>query len=338
MGFLLACDNAAEEVPPDVRRIAWALTDSANRLIPAGLADTVAGFLVGRLGGATRVGSRLALLDLLPPHIKIFDSTGAGVSSFLTTGDGPGQMRMPVALTTWDDSTIVIADVSGSLAAWNISGRLLREGRGVPGLAIMGMVRCGERLVLYGPSIDSTATGEPTWVWLRELAADLATIELSGLRETMEPGEIHGVGGKVYGISVTSDSLLNLRHQFGPAPRVLQVRCSDLQSGHALLNLPPSVRMPRSSAGGGPVTPPRTTGPRPAGLAAFGDKLVLADLLVASKVENQDSTRFIVIAHGRIDSITVAGRHQLMGSTDEVALVMESDPYPGVRVVREQSY
>ncbi len=326
--------DGGENESAESHRVVAQLLDSTSAAVPAPAADSATAFSLGRLGAATRVGELIAVIDMMPPHIKVYDATGRGVAAFLTSGEGPGQMRMPVAIATWDDSTMVVADVTGRFAMWSASGTLIRESAGIPGLPVMAMGRCGDDLIVYGPAADSTATDAPEWVWLRSLKADLTTVGSRGLREAMVPGEVHGVGGKVYGFAVTTDSLISLRHQYGPAPSVRQVRCGDLGQSESLLDLPAAARFPRSMSGATNVAPPKITEPRPAGLAVESGTLVLADLILGDGPATPDSTRFIVMAAGRVDSIVVGGRHQLLGGDDRAVLILESEPRQVVRVVR----
>lgn len=321
-----------ERAPVDAPKIFATLLDTVPPIVPAVSSESDPTVRLGRLGAAVPVAGAVVVLDMLPPHVKVYDSTGTGVRSFLQGGEGPGEMQMPVAITRWDDSSVVVADVSGRLAHWTLDGTLLAEGLGVPGLPVMGMVRCGDELVLYGPTRD---TSIPTnWTWLRAIGADLATVTRSGMSEAAESGEIHGVGGRLYGMHASLDGAITIRHQFGPNPAVVRLACADLTTVTRLLTLPPSVRMAPPSPGSAVVAPPRVTGPRPAGMLVFGEAVVLASRLVPTGETDPDSTRITVFRGTVVDSLDVPGNFTLHGSAAGVALVGSDVPREGLRLVR----
>lgn len=330
---LAACGRSAPGgAPDDASGVVARLVDTVSPILPAAAAESDPTLRLGRLGAAVLVDGAVVVLDMLPPHVKVYDSSGTGVRSFLQAGEGPGEMQMPVAITRWDDSSVVVADVSGRLAHWTLDGTLLAEGPGVPGLPVMGMVRCGDELVIYGPTRD---TNNPTnWAWLRAIGADLATVTRSGMSEAAESGEIHGVGGRLYGMHAALDGAITIRHQFGPNPAVVRLTCADLTTVTRLFTLPPSVRMAPPNPGSTVVAPPRVTGPRPAGMTVFGEAVVLASRLVPTDQTDPDSTRFTVIRGTGVDSLDVPGSFSLHGSAAGVALVGSDVPREGLRLVR----
>lgn len=331
--FLVGCGTEVQErAPVDAPSIVATLLDTVPPIVPAASSESDPRLRLGRLGAAVLVDGAVVVLDMLPPHVKVYDSSGTGVRSFLQGGGGPGEMQMPVAITRWDDSSVVVADVSGRLAHWTLAGTLLSEGPGVPGLPVMGMVRCGDELVLYGPTRD---TSSPTnWTWLRAIGADLATVTRSGMSEAAESGEIHGVGGRLYGMHAALDGAITIRHQFGSHPAVVRLACPDLTTVTRLFTLPPSVRMAPPSPGSTVVAPPRVASPRPAGMTVFGEAVVLASRLVPTDQTDPDSTRIIVIRGTAVDSLDVPGSFSLHGSAAGVALVGSDVSREGLRLVR----
>ena len=72
------------------------------------------------------VRQRYAVLHRGAGRVVVFDSNGVEISSFGSTGDGPGQLKSPSGLGVAPDGSLVVADSGhGSIKVFDLAGNLL---------------------------------------------------------------------------------------------------------------------------------------------------------------------------------------------------------------------
>lgn len=89
-----ACTSSALDTePPDRAAIAMSLADTTLPLIPSAATEATPELQLGRLGAAIPMAGHVVVLDMMPPHVKVYDSTGVGVRSFLQVVRDPARCR-----------------------------------------------------------------------------------------------------------------------------------------------------------------------------------------------------------------------------------------------------
>ena len=80
------------------------------------------------VAGARLEGGGFAVLEQIPPEIRLFDRSGRFVGRVGTEGDGPGELRSPVGLTALPGDTLLVWDRATRRLSWfSTDGTLERE-------------------------------------------------------------------------------------------------------------------------------------------------------------------------------------------------------------------
>ena len=101
-------------------------------------------------------GRFIVALDIVPPYVRVFDSTGVLQTAFVPGGEGPGEARDPVSLTVSNEQVLLVQP--GRISWFDYSGELLAERSDLrfwPHSAARG---CAGEFLLFGPG--PTSTGE----------------------------------------------------------------------------------------------------------------------------------------------------------------------------------
>ena len=101
-------------------------------------------------------GRFVAVLDLVPPYVRVFDSNGTLQAAFVTKGDGPGEARNPIALTISKDRLLVVQP--GRMSWFTLSGDLVAERSNLPFWPQSAAPGCDDDFLLYGPGRDTDGT------------------------------------------------------------------------------------------------------------------------------------------------------------------------------------
>lgn len=195
---LWACD---EPQPTGVRGLHHSniddLFDGAARTIGLELglepsADSLRVF--GRIRDATFVGrDHIAVLDRSPPFLRIFDRRGKIVAAYLPEGRGPGEARMPYALSGNDSGQVVVLHDrrvslfhlgAGFIDSFRLEHTAQDIGRGCSGWTIYGP----------GPWNDS---GERPWTRTVRLEPGEMRIDHEGLYDPARPRILSHMAGPV---------------------------------------------------------------------------------------------------------------------------------------------
>lgn len=283
---------------------------------------------LGMIASAKFVGHYIVVLDVMPPFLKLFDSSGTFIKSFANKGGGPGEMENPVAMTARGDTAITVATYGGRFLTWNLGGELLADTTMTLPPA-MAMVDCNGHLLLYGPGAPTAGVSQ----WLRDLG-DGSGLPREALRDSIIPGQPRGYGARPYGFVVRGDEFV-LRHEFGPSPRVVLRGCSGTGEAHSLASL--SFMEPLPSPSGSALPAPPKDEPVSLGLGALGDgTIVLADYYREGATRFADSTLLVFVSGSTRDSALVPGRVVIEDSRPTTGVLFaRATPEPELLILRE---
>ena len=151
--WMFAC--AAVDQPHDEGPISIA---SLNPVLVVGLdeQDSLTSFT--RVQDAAFVGEGIAVLDLSPPFLRVFDQSGRLTASLVPEGKGPGEARRPSGVAPFDSGYLVTE--IGRVSHIDASGRLLSS-FAAPGQRVRGaVVSCeDEALLLTTPVAEVDGPG-----------------------------------------------------------------------------------------------------------------------------------------------------------------------------------
>ena len=159
-------------------------------LLPAelviGLGDATDSIFFARISDAAFVGrEHIAVLDEVPPYLRVFDKNGRLVGNYLEKGGGPGEARRPYALAANDEGEMIVLHEGGAT--------LLSVDRGFLGRVTLTEFipqdvgfGCGG-WVFYGAGRWRGASGERAWARVVSIdSTEVTTIEES-LYDTSTP-------------------------------------------------------------------------------------------------------------------------------------------------------
>lgn len=147
----------------------------------------------GRIQDATFVGQdHIAVLDLFPPFLRIFDRRGRVIAALLPEGGGPGEARNPYSISgnqggqivVLHDARVSLFDVgSGFVDSFRLDHTAQDIGRGCSGWTI------------YGPTRVWNESGERPWTRTVRFDPDGIKIDHEGLYASSSPRVLrHGPG------------------------------------------------------------------------------------------------------------------------------------------------
>ena len=309
---------------PERARIRIGLQDAEQREGAIGI------ITAARLSGS---GRYVVVLDVIEPYVKIFDHSGRFVRSFGRKGEGPGELPHPTALAVDGDTSVLVADATGRVIAFDLTGHLLDETQEPRTVPLAATSACGD-WVIYGPRFG-TRQLSATWLHRVRLprgdtAAQADALPDSGTIDMLP----FGVG---YGMVADAKRLV-IWHTFGDDDELLSWPCAAVQ---------PSLIYRRSEAynpGGSRTRTPRGTrvevGPGSrtrGGIAAVPGGVVIAEQVIGRRADEL-RTELMLVANGRTTQrIAVPGDFVLRDSRDGVGvLVSSNDPAPHLFVISQR--
>jgi hypothetical protein len=331
LGLFLAA-SACEHVEVDRSASARMRAASAQSLGEASGGKPDSAVVIGIVLGARIVGGgrAIAVLDAVPPHVKVLDREGRLRSAFLTRGGGPNETRFPSSLAASGDTAVLVSDISGRVRLFRLDGALLSESR-VQGLAILSAVEaCSGRWIVYGPRQER----DGRIGWLHELRlAGRDSLVVQGVYADSARSRLLPVG-VTYGLVSNGQDLL-ARHGFGAYSRLLSFRCGTSRAGSVALD-------------GYATVPDDEPTPRGKGLFSFGhrkDDDAVAGLAITrtgplladirwDTGEGKGATELALLAQ-RPRKILVEGKYHIRDSRRGDILFSTNDPVPHVFVVSE---
>jgi len=309
---------------PDRARIRIGLQDAEQRGGAIGIITSA------RLSGS---GRYVVVLDVIEPYVKVFDRNGRFVRSFGRKGEGPGELPHPTALAVNGDTSVLVADATGRVIAFDLTGRLLdqtQEPRTVP---LTATYACGD-WVIYGPRFG-THRLQATWLHHVQLPRGDTAARADALPDSAAIDMLpFGVG---YGMVADAKRLI-LWHTFGDEDELLSWPCAAAQ---------PSLIYRRSEAynpGGSRTRTARGTrvqvGPgfrTRGGIAEVPGGIVIAEQVIG-RTDEELRTELMLAANGRTTQrIAVQGDFVLRDSRDGVGvLVSSNDPAPHLFVISQR--
>ncbi|WP_396214982.1 hypothetical protein [Gemmatimonas sp.] len=327
---LLAAACAGEPRPS--RDLAERFADPARHLVHIGLdGDTSQRAMLGVVLGArlTASGSHLVVLDLVPPHVKVFDRQGLLHAAFLEQGGGPAESKTAVAIAIAGDSGVLVAESGSRFQLFDLEGRLRGTLRatGISPLAVLDA--CGGAWMGYGPhfsggrgewlhALDSApAASGPQWTFADALSADFIAM------------------GRPYGAVRGRDSLF-VWHELGAQRGVLTIPCT-----------PGPARLRALDARDAPAPPSFEPTKRAlavkegarisAGLAAPRDTVVIARIILGKSAESSVTELVMPFTEPR-RIVRIPGAFVLRDSRPGVGVLVEAmEPVPQVFLMPEDS-
>lgn len=103
----------------------------------------------------TQWGDRLAVLDLAPPHLRVFDRNGRQLWTAGTSGEGPGEFGNPYRIVAVDSQRLFVLDVQNARVTEIYSDRSVGRMMALPGQAI------GVDFFVDGDTLVIASSGEP---------------------------------------------------------------------------------------------------------------------------------------------------------------------------------
>jgi hypothetical protein len=309
---------------PDRARIRIGLQDAEQR------GGTIGIITAARLSGS---GRYVVVLDVIEPYVKIFDRNGRFVRSFGRKGEGPGELPHPTAVAVNGDASVLVADATGRVIAFDLAGHLLDETREPRTVPLTATSACGD-WVIYGPRFG-TGHLPATWVHRVRLPRGDTAARADALPDSATIDMLPF--GVAYGMVADAKGLI-LWHTFGDADELLSWPCAAGQ---------PSLIYRRSEAydpGGGRTATSRGTrvavGPgfrTRGGIAAVPGGIVIAEQVIGRR-DDELRTELMLAANGRTTQrIAVQGDFVLRDSRDGVGvLVSSNDPAPHLFVISQQ--
>jgi hypothetical protein len=306
-----------------------------QHLVRAGMGGDTAG-VIGIILGARIVGAgdAVAVLDGVPPHVKVYGRDGRLRAAFLGRGGGPRETPYPSALAPAGDSAVLVSDVSGRVALFSLDGTLLSETR-VLGVAVLAAAdACGDGWILYGPRTG--AAGAVGWLHrVRLAAADSFSVErvyADSIRSGLLPV------GVTYGLALDGDTLV-VRHGFGSHSRLVRWGCGSetprVSEVEGVGTIP--ARGPDERGRGFSAFVHRNDDPIAAGMAVTRSGVWMADVFYGR--EREGVTRLSRPEVGGRETVNVAGVYQLRDSRRGVGvLVSTHHPVPHVFLLSEEAF
>ncbi len=268
----------------------------------------------------TEGGEHVVVLDFTPPFVKVFRRDGTLERAFVTAGDGPREMRHPMALAVAGDSLVLVA-AGPRVAVFGLDGQPRGEGRTrFPVLA--AEAGCGGEWIAYGPSLGTRETP-----WLHRIRLGPAGVRTADL-EFREPIGAPTVGsGLAYGIARNADTV-RVWHVLGDGAAVLGWRCGQGRpDAWAVQPLDQRGASPRRQ--GEMVRMTIEPGSRSlSGMAAVPGGVVLAASVVPARGDSATTELTRVTAEGE-RTVVVRGDYTLRDSHPRHGvLVSTTDPAP----------
>lgn len=175
-------------------------------------------FLIGNLRGARFLDDgSVAVLDVHPPHVKLFGASGSVLGAMGGAGQGPGELSNVLALASGPEGTVFVLDVVGRVKRLTRDGEELASGRAPLGFA-SGMAMVCDRLTFYGVNLGEGAEQ-------REVIASLSH-DLTDARTEWTGGAVgHARGGDRVIASMGEES--RVRAVMSESPMILSRRCDE---------------------------------------------------------------------------------------------------------------
>jgi hypothetical protein len=155
-------------------------------------------------------GSQILVVDEADPFLRLFDSSGSLVSSFVPKGDGPAEARY-ISSADFDDRGNILAGAFRSLLY--VDGGSTTVAR-IPleTLWPVEIIRgCGS-WVIYGPEMEPEG-GTTSWLWIASVSQD-HQLDLTPILSFDEPYERNRQKpGWRHGLSATTDTVI-LPHRY----------------------------------------------------------------------------------------------------------------------------
>lgn len=287
---------------------------------------------LGRIVAArlTDGGAHVVVLDFVAPYVKVFDSRGRFVRAFVQPGSGPGEARLPTALGTSGDSSILLTDATGRISIFGLRGEL-RVQLPDPGFAVLSAAGvCGADWMIYGPRF--TGGGPPTWVHRVRIGMNGITAATHARADSLASPIIPN--GVAYGLVNGRDGAV-LWHTLGAERTLLEWRCGEpaprstyrVRAGDA-------VRATRKGTG---VTMSLRPGSRTlAGIAVIDGAVMVGEHVIGRNAEDSH-TEFSLIRDGHVAARARApGSYVIRDSRPGVGILFSTgDPVPQLFLVRE---
>lgn len=239
---------------------------------------------------AAFVGNRLAVLDESPPFVRFFGHGGDYLGSGVIQGDGPGEARRPLAISSWGDSSLIVSEAHRTHLITNRGEPIGSEANA--GRFIRGSARvCSDRLARL---VMARGAFEPP-------GAVTLGYGLTGRGEDTVAtlGSIRSNGRRSHPVFVANrDSSFVMYSEEVDRSRLLEVHCKDA-SVHFLPvdSLGPQERFEMHDDGTQSLHP--AAPPLPAGLATIANRTVWGVQQIATLRNRQDSvTVFTLIGDG----------------------------------------
>lgn len=318
------------------------LSDGAQRLLSgnddhvarAGLSapsEVDARGIIGVVLGARIVarGRMLAVLDAMPPFVKIYSWDGTVRREFLSRGGAAGEAVTPTAIGILGDTALAVADLTGRISAFNLDGELLysRTYKLRP-LSIVGT--CGNDWIVYAPRTSGFPDGTS---WLHLIPGDLRGEAVPYVTEGRS-GLDQVAFGKAYGVVATETSV-SVRHEFGSRPRVFTWSCQSREV------IGPAIPLPKREPTRVEVNPDGLVvgGGRGdlggVGLAVLENGILLADLQASA---SGPETVLTLVTSTSTRAVRVRGAFAIRDSRPGLGVLFQTDsPVPNVFLVSERS-
>ena len=279
--------------------------------------------LLQQVRDAVFVEGGVAVLDAAPPFIRIYDRQGRFQQAFARDGDGPGEVRNPIALERTRSAGFLITERARAHEV-DSTGRWIRTIT-PPDMAVRGAApSCnGDVVLLARRSTEWEGGGVLLRYDTRGTEPDTLA-KLRGIRSNTRVSHPLFARGGPDGIVLFSEEV--------DSQRVLQISCDGEITELARISAGPQEKWEMADNGLGALHPAHP--PLPAGIALVESRPLWALQRVDSTAQGIDSvTVFTLGDKGRSKSISVRGWYTILDDEGESLLVGSHHPVAHVRVL-----